>query len=339
MHSRHNVPLAELTTMRLGGLARLIVTVESPKELVEAVEACSASEQPFFVLGGGSNVIARDQEFAGTIILNRIPGFDVVDEDSESTTVKIGAGELWDEVVGRTVDMNLSGIEALSAIPGMAGATPVQNVGAYGQEIADSLVELEALDTSNMVLVTLENKDCGFSYRHSIFKDPTTRHHIITSITLKLTKNQMKPPFYTSLQNYFEQNQVTDFSPASVRQAVKAIRAVKLPDPAKVANTGSFFKNPIVDQAVADKLAGKYPQIPQFPVANVGVKLAAGWLIEQAGLKGYANHGFTTSPANALVVINQSAEKHSELELFKQEIINKVKAKFGVELEQEPETL
>ncbi|HET8690324.1 MAG TPA: UDP-N-acetylmuramate dehydrogenase, partial [Candidatus Saccharimonadales bacterium] len=256
-----------------------------------------------------------------------------------STTVKIGAGELWDDMVDRSVDMNLSGIEALSAIPGTAGATPVQNVGAYGQEIADTLVELEALDTDTMEMVALENKDCEFTYRNSVFKNPESRHHIITSITLKLSKTQMKPPFYTSLQNYFEQNDVTDFSPASVREAVRAIRAVKLPDPAKVANTGSFFKNPIVDHSQAEKLAAAYPDMPQFPVANVGVKLAAGWLIEQAGLKGYQNHGFTTSPDNALVVINQSADKYSDLELFKAEIIQKVRQKFSVQLEQEPETL
>ncbi|HET7630137.1 MAG TPA: UDP-N-acetylmuramate dehydrogenase [Candidatus Saccharimonadales bacterium] len=339
MHSRHNVPLSELTTMRLGGLARLVVTAESADELKEVVSACAASEQPFFVLGGGSNVIARDQEFAGTVILNRVPGFEVIEEDDKSATIKVGAGELWDDVVARSVDMNLSGIEALSAIPGMTGATPVQNVGAYGQEIADSLIELEALDTDSMELVTLANKDCSFSYRHSIFKDPATRHHIITSITLKLTKSQMKPPFYTSLQNYFEKNDITDFSPANVRQAVRAIRAVKLPDPAKVANTGSFFKNPIVEQDKAERLAANYQDMPQFAVPGVGVKLAAGWLIEQSGLKGYANHGFTTSPDNALVVINKTADKYTDLELFKDEIIAKVKSKFGVTLEQEPETL
>ncbi|HET6622823.1 MAG TPA: UDP-N-acetylmuramate dehydrogenase [Candidatus Saccharimonadales bacterium] len=339
MHSRHNVPLSELTTMRLGGLARLVVTVESTDELKENIEACAASEQPFFVLGGGSNVIARDKEFAGTVILNRIHGFEILDDNETSTTVKIGAGEMWDEVVARTVGMGLSGIEALSAIPGTTGATPVQNVGAYGQEIADTLIELEAIDTETMELVTLANKDCVFSYRNSIFKDPTTRHHIITSITLSLSKSKMKPPFYASLQNYFEQNDITDYSPASVRQAVIDIRSVKLPDPTKVANTGSFFKNPIVGSQLAEKLAEDYPEMPQFPVAGVGVKLAAGWLIEQVGLKGYANHGFTTSPDNALVIINQSADKYSELELFKEEIIGKVQTKFGVKLEQEPETL
>lgn len=339
MLTRHNVPLSELTTMRLGGLARLVVSVETAAELADAVAACAESEQPFFVLGGGSNVIARDQEFAGTVILNRIRGFDPLEDTAQPTTVKIGAGEIWDEIVGRCVEMDLSGIEAMSAIPGTVGATPVQNVGAYGQEIADSLISLEALDTATMETVTLENKDCQFSYRNSIFKDPTKRHHIITSITLKLTKSHMKPPFYTSLQNYFEQNGVTDYSPRSVRQAVTAIRAVKLPDPAKVANTGSYFKNPIVEEDVAEQLAAKYPEMPQFPVANVGVKLAAGWLIEQAGLKGYQNHGFTTSPDNALVVINLAADKYSQLELFKDEIIDKVRATFGVTLEQEPETL
>lgn len=339
MQIQHNIPLSQLTTMRLGGVAQIIVSVETADELLGAVQSCMESEQPFFILGSGSNVIARDEEFHGTIILNHITGFDIVDDDGESTTIKIGGGENWDEIVSRVVKRGLSGIEAMSAIPGSVGATPVQNVGAYGQEIADTLVELEALDTETMEFVTLANKDCGFTYRSSIFKDPTTRHHLISSITLKLLKTHLRSPFYTSLQNYLDNNGITDYSPLSIRRAVTAIRAHKLPDPSKIANTGSFFKNPIVSAKQADQLAESYPLMPQFPMPNQGMKLAAGWLIEQAGLKGYHAHGMKTYENNALVLVNQSANSYADLLKFRDEIIVSVHEKFGVRLEQEPETL
>lgn len=339
MQTQNSVPLSALTTMRLGGLAQRVVTVTSADELKEVVVASLASGQKFFILGGGSNVIARDEEFHGTIILNRIPGFEVIDETDATTTIRIGGGENWDETVARTVELNLSGIEAMSAIPGTVGATPVQNVGAYGQEIADTLTELQALDAKTMEFVTLTKADCNFTYRNSIFKDPARRHHIIVSITLSLAKTEMKPPFYTSLQNYFDQHDITDYSPASVREAVVAIRANKLPDPSRIANTGSFFKNPIVDVATATALAEKYPDMPQFPMPNIGMKLAAGWLIEQAGLKGYANHGMKTYENNALVLVNESASSYDNLHDFQAEIVDKIQSVFGVTLEQEPELL
>ncbi len=315
--------------------------------------------RPFFVLGGGSNVIAKDAGFDGVILLNRIPGFEVLTEDSDGVTLRIGAGEVWDDVVARTVEMNLSGIEALSAIPGTAGATPVQNVGAYGQEIADTLIELDAIDTATAAAgdaasdapagvafatgagrcVRLSKRACGFAYRSSIFKDPATRHHIITSMTLRLKKESMKPPFYASLQQHLDQVGERDRSPRTIRQAVIAIRESKLPDPKRVANSGSFFKNPIVPGELAGRLAARYPAIPIYPAGEGHVKLAAGWLIEQAGLKGYASHGFMTSPDNALVIINRSAQSFVELERFAGEIIAEVHRCFGVLLSQEPETL
>lgn len=336
MQTQHNIPLSTLTTMRLGGPAQTIVTVTTADELAETIAKLDGA--PFFVLGGGSNVIAHDEGFE-TIILNRILGFDVLSDDFQQTTVRIGAGENWDTVVERLVAMGLSGCEAMSAIPGTAGATPVQNVGAYGQEIADTLIELEAYDTKTDSFVTLSKADCQFTYRNSIFKDPSTRHHIITSIVLRLSSTPMRPPFYASLQKYLDENSITDYSPQAIRDAVTAIRAVKLPDPKQIANTGSFFKNPIVDSITANQILKLWPELPHFPARDGMVKLAAGWLIEQAGLKGYKAHGFKTYENNALVVVNESATTFADLQLFKNEIIDQVLDKFGVTLEQEPETL
>jgi UDP-N-acetylmuramate dehydrogenase len=325
--------------MKLGGPARFMATATTPADLAAIVQSAKQHDLPFFVLGGGSNIVVRDEGFAGMIILNRIAGFEILSQKDGDTVIKIGAGENWDATVARTVEMNLSGIEAMSAIPGMVGATPVQNVGAYGQEIADTLVELEAYDTTSEQFVILRNEDCGFSYRNSIFKDPSKRSHIITSITLRLSQDAPKPPFYDSLQKYLDAHSVTYYTPAVIREAVTAIRADKLPDPSIYPNTGSFFRNPIIEKWQHDDLLKEYPDMPSYPMGDDHVKIPAGWLIEQAGMKGHDGHGMRTHDKNALVIVNVSAEHYADLEAFRDEIIGAVRDKFRIHLEQEPEIL
>lgn len=340
MLQHDNVALSTLTTMRLGGIARTVAECTSKSDIEAIVATAKQAQKPFFVIGGGSNIIARDAGFDGYIILNRLLGFEVLETTDSDTLVTIGAGENWDHAVERLVNLRLSGVEAMSAIPGTVGATPVQNVGAYGQEIADTFVELEAYDTERDAWVTLDKAACQFSYRNSVFKNPAHRHHIIASVTLRLSKQPLQPPFYDSLQRYLQTNNITDYSPQVIRDAVITIRADKLPDPAKIANTGSFFKNPIVERAKVDELLAKHPTMPHFPLQNNNAeKIAAGWLIEQAGLKGYQAHGCATHDKNALVVVNQSATRYEELLAFKQEIVDAVARQFGITLEQEPETI
>jgi len=333
-----NVPLGNLTTMRLGGLARYVVEIATKDDLVEAVAFARKEGLPWFVLGGGSNVIAKG-DFDGVIILNRIKGFEKISEDSLSVTYKVGAGEVLDSVIERLVAENLSGVEAMSAIPGYAGSTPIQNVGAYGQEISDSLVELEAYDTNSNEFVTLDPVSCGLAYRNSIFKNPETRHHIVSSITLRLSKEGIKPPFYPALEKHLAERGVPNPSPGDIRDAVISIRAEKVPDPEYIANAGSFFKNPIVEKPVAEKLSEMFPDAPHWDTSENKVKLAAGWLIDKAGLKSYSAHGLQIYPENALVVVNLNAESAEDLEKFKSEVIAIVQEKFGITLEQEPETL
>ena len=330
--------LADMTTMRLGGKARWVIEVATNDDLLLALHFASERNLPWFVLGDGSNVIAKG-DYEGVIILNRIAGFEKIDEDDASATYKIGAGKVWDAVVERVCEANFSGIEAMSAIPGRAGSTPVQNVGAYGQEIADTLVSLDAYDTNSNEFVTLSRDDCEFSYRNSVFKNPVTRHHIITSITLRLRKTQMTPPFYPALETYLGSHGVTDYSPQNVRAAVIAVRAEKLPPVEKIASAGSFFKNPIIDKATAEQLLLEFPDAPHWPMGEDKVKLAAGWLIDQAGLKGFSKYGMAVYPKNALVITNQYATSSSDLEQFKSEIIDIVRDQFGIILEQEPEDL
>jgi UDP-N-acetylmuramate dehydrogenase len=338
MQIQTNVSLKDYSTMRIGGIAKALCTVTTKQELEEAVAWAEERKLPLLVLGGGSNVIFSN-DYNGLVVVNRIGGFEIFNEDESGAMVRAGAGENWDSVVARTVEKNMHGIEYLSAIPGTVGGTPVQNVGAYGAQISDVFIELEAYDTSAKKFVALGKDECQFTYRNSIFKSPKDRHYIIVSVTLRLTKDVPKPPFYDSLKKYLHEHSVTEFTPQSIRDAVVAIRAVKLPDPTRMANTGSFFKNPIIPAEQGKELLAKNPDIAQWPMPDGRVKVAAGWLVEQAGLKGYKAHGMKTYEHHALVLVNESAKNYDDLAAFRQEIVDKVHSKFGVTLEQEPELL
>jgi UDP-N-acetylmuramate dehydrogenase len=331
-----NIPLKNFTTMRLGGPARFMVEVRTAEELKAVHDNATSKSIPIFILGGGSNVIANDDGFAGLVIRIRIPGFDVVADDMNTTTIKVGAGENWDSIVKRAVDMHLSGIEAMSWIPGTAGAAPVQNVGAYGQEIADTLVSLEAYDAQSKSFVILHNEACGFAYRNSIFRADQKGRYVITSITLKLSKSLPQPPFYDALQTYFDTHNISLFTQETVRDAVIAIRTEKLPDPTLTPNTGSFFKNAIVENWQLTELQKSYPEMKVFDMGNGTSKIPTGWLIEQTGLKGQVLHGMRIHDKNALVLINESATGYADLASARDEIIGAVRDKFRIQIEQEP---
>jgi UDP-N-acetylmuramate dehydrogenase len=232
--------------------------------------------------------------------------------------------------------MHLSGIEALSAIPGTSGAAPVQNIGAYGQEIADVLVSLDAYDSQEDRIVTLQNAECGFSYRHSIFRGEAQGRYVITSIRIKLSKNNPTPPFYKALEDYFATHAVTLFTPAIIRDAVVQIRKEKLPDPAERPNTGSFFKNAIVEKWRVAELQKEYPDMPSYDLGDGTFKVPTGWLIEQAGLKGRLLHGMRVHDKNCLVLINESATSYSDLAAARDEIIGTIRDTFRIQIEQEP---
>ncbi len=336
MNIRTNIPLKNLTTMKLGGPAKFFAEVHSVQELNDYYVDAEAKNVPIFVLGGGSNVIAHDEGFNGLVLRMRIPGFEVISDDLNNTVIKVGAGEQWDDVVKRTVDMNLSGIEALSAIPGTAGAAPVQNIGAYGQEIAETLVELEAYDSQTHQVVTLQNAECEFSYRHSIFRGGSQGRYVITSITLKLSKTLPAPPFYDALQKYFDEHLVSIYTQKTVRDAVIAIRADKLPDPTQQPNSGSFFKNALIEDWLLPDLQARFPAIKTYEMGNGTVKVPTGWLIETAGLKGQVFHGMRVHDKNAVVLINESAKSYADLAAAREEIATKVRDTFRITIEQEP---
>lgn len=330
------IPLKNYTTMKLGGNARFITTVMSADDVVDIYNHAKQQNLPIFILGGGSNVIARDEGFDGIVALNRIKGFEVISDDSSSAVIKLGAGEIWDEVVSRTVDMGLTGIEALSGIPGTAGAAPVQNIGAYGQEVADVLLSLEVYDSQVEQIVTLDVSQCKFSYRNSIFRDEAMGRYCILNITIKLYHQVPQPPFYAALQKYFDEHNIDMFTVGIVREAVLAIRQDKLPDPAEKPNAGSFFKNSIIEEWQYQDLLRQFPDMPSYDMSNNTHKIPTGWLIEQVGVKGELLYGIRVHDKNALVLINESATSYSDLALARQEIIQKVYDKFHILITQEP---
>lgn len=323
--------------MRLGGSARYCVNIESEAELLEAIAWADEKCLSLKVIGSGSNIVWGDEGFDGLLAVMAIKDFEI----TEGARVRIGAGNDWDEAVKQTVEAGLSGLEALSYIPGTTGATPVQNVGAYGQEISRVLVSLRAYDRQTKGFVELKNADCGFGYRTSRFKTTDRNRFIIVSISVQLSKESPKPPFYESLQIYLDENSILKFTPQTIRAAVIAIRTNKLPDPFETANNGSFFANPIIDNAHFEKLKLSFPDMKAWPTVDGQIKIAAGWLIEQAGFKDYhdAETGMATWAKQALVLINEHAKTTKDLLIFKQKIIDAVQAKFAITLEQEPELL
>lgn len=340
MNILENVSLAAYSTMGLGGTAAYLTEIQTPDEIVETLGWAQERKLPVIMIGGGSNIVWTDEGFPGLVLINKISGYEVIEEDSTSVSLKLGSGEPWDSVVARSVDAGLTGIESLSLVPGSTGATPIQNVGAYGQEIAQTLVTVEAFDTKTGGFVEIPAVDCGFSYRNSRFKTTGRGRYYITGITLKLRKDDPKPPFYGVLQAYLDEHGITDYTPAIIRKAVIAIRTGKLPDPAVIRNTGSFFANPIVNEETFIELEDKFPDIPNWVTAN-GIKLSAAWLIVQVGFKDYHDEatGMATWPKQPLVLVNEKARSTADLLVFKQRIVEAVQAKFGITLEQEPELL
>ena len=331
-----NISLKQYTTMKLGGEARYMATADSASDVVSLYRNARKENLPIFVLGGGSNVITHDEVFEGIVLLNKIKGFEVIYETDETTDVKIGAGEVWDEVVEKAIGLGLQGIEAMSGIPGTAGAAPVQNVGAYGQEIADTLISLEAYDSKTDTIVTISADECDFSYRNSIFRDKEKGRYCILNITLRLNKAEPKPPYYASLQRYIDENDIREVNLSVIRVAVLNIRSEKLPDPAELPSAGSFFKNALVEKWKLEELQKEYSDIPNYAMSDGRYKIPTGWLIDKAGLRGYRSHGMRVYEKNALVLVNDSATGYDDLAAIREEIVQIVFDKFGIKIEQEP---
>lgn len=341
MTIQDNVPLSEHSTMGLGGMAAHLCTVESKTELQEALAWAKQRKLPVMMIGGGSNIVWKDEGYPGLIIVNAMMRYEIFKEEGDDVYITVGAGEDWDSVVQRTAEAGLTGIEALSLIPGTAGATPVQNVGAYGQDISQVLVTVEVYDTLSGSFAMMPAADCDFSYRSSRFKTTDRGRFCITAITLHLKKANPVAPFYASVEKYFANHKITEVTPMVLRQAVIDIRNSRLPNPTKVKNNGSFFANPIISNDDLSRIREDYPRLPAWTMSDTTAKLPAAWLIEQAGFKDLHDKetGMATWPQQPLVLVNESAKSTADLLAFKKKIVDAVNEKFGITLVQEPELL
>jgi len=349
LNFQENVPLDKYSTMRVGGSARYLAQVQSREDVIEAVKFAKEKDLSIKVIGSGSNTLFTDAGYDGLVVINAIKGIEILEEDEGTVLIKSGAGEVWDDLVRRSVDMELSGIEATSIVPGTVGAAPVHNVGCYGQEVSETLVELTAYDLEKGEFVTLQNEDCGFQYRTSRFEKEDRGHFAITDATFRLKRTPMEPPFYKDVEKYFEENDIVERSPTAVREAVIAIRTRKLPDPKVVANNGSFFRNPIISKEQFDVLLEKepvlnetpagWPQPPRWVLSDGRVKLAAARLVELAGFSNYEDSetGMATWPKQNLVLINKSAKGAKDVIAFRDKIVKAVEGRFGIHLEDEVE--
>lgn len=340
MKIENSQPLSKHSTMRLGGPAKFLAEITEREQIAEAVKWAKNNDCELIMIGQGSNIVWQDAGFDGLVLVNKIPGFEI-DKQGSEYIVTLGAGEVWDDVVGKLVDQGLSGVEQLSLIPGTVGATPVQNVGAYGRELSEVLISVEAYDLKENKFIEIPNENCGFSYRRSRFNGEGRGRFLICSITLKLNKTNPRPPFYSSLEKYLKKHNISDYTPANIRQAVIDIRNSKLPNPANVANCGSFFGNPIVSEEKFSELRAEYPNIPAWDMKNGNYKISAAWLLDQLGLKGYKDPalGMALWHKQPLVFVNENAKSTKDLLTFRENIKSQVKEKFGIDLKQEPELI
>lgn len=290
-------------------------------------------EEKLLILGGGSNVLLTE-DFEGLVIRNEIKGFEVISEDEDTVDIKVGAGEVWHEFVLQSIEKGYGGVENLSLIPGSVGASPMQNIGAYGVEIKDVFVSLEAYHIESGEVHTFDKEACQFGYRESVFKRRLKGQYIIVSVTYRLTKNHSLNTSYGAIEAELKERGVTNPTIKDVSDAVIAIRQSKLPDPKEIGNAGSFFKNPVVEKSVLVSIQEKYENVPNYPAGDK-VKLAAGWLIEQAGWKGKTFDTFGVHKKQALVLVNYGGSKGQSILDLSTQIIADVQAKFGVQLERE----
>jgi UDP-N-acetylmuramate dehydrogenase len=329
-----NYPLQDITTFHAKVFAKYYTVFSSAEFLKQILSSEELKTMPFIILGGGSNVLFTG-DFNGVIIRNAIEGIEIIKEEEDVIYIKANSGEKWHDFVLYCVNRNYGGIENLSLIPGTVGAGPIQNIGAYGVELKDVLVEVEAMNIHTLEVKIFSNVECKFGYRDSIFKEEEKGNYIILSVTLKLNKNPKVNVSYGSLSKELESMGITNPTIKDVSNAVIKIRSSKLPDPDKLGNAGSFFKNPVIVNEQFEKLKISHPNIISFPATEGLTKLAAGWLIEQCGWKGKRIGDAGVHKDQALVLVNYADATGKEIYELSTQIINSVKEKFGIELERE----
>lgn len=334
MEIKKQVSLRDLNTFGLDSIASYYVEVESERELQSILGNEEYAQTPKFILGGGSNVLLT-QDLDALVIHPIIRGIHVEKEDGEHVWLSVGGGEVWHKLVMYCVDNGYAGIENMSLIPGLVGAAPMQNIGAYGVEVKDVLENVRAVSRKDGAIRIFSKADCEFGYRESVFKKVLKDQYVITGVVLKLNKQPDFRVEYGDIQRTLQEMGVTELSIKSISEAVIKIRQSKLPDPAKIGNAGSFFKNPEISTEAYEILKSKFPEVPSYPVEPGIVKVPAGWLIEKAGWKGYREGQIGVHERQALVLVNYGGGKGSEIKALSEKIKSSVFEKFGVLLSTE----
>lgn len=340
MQILENISLKPYNTFRIDAKARNFATFKDIDELSELLTLNLKPETINLILGGGSNILFT-ADFNGLVLKNEITGIIELHEDTEYVYVKAGAGENWHRFVLYCIERNWGGVENLSLIPGNVGATPMQNIGAYGAELQDVFWNLEAFHLKDRKLVTFTESDCEFGYRESVFKGKYKDQFAILSVTYKLRKHPIYNTNYGAIEQELEKMGVKELSIKAISDAVIHIRSSKLPDPAIIGNSGSFFKNPEIPGEQFNKLKEQFPSMVGFPVAHGKVKLAAAWLIEHCGpdentsWKGYRKSDAGVHERQALVLVNYGNASGKEIYELSEEIFQSVKKKYGIALERE----
>jgi UDP-N-acetylmuramate dehydrogenase len=336
------VSLAPYTTLRIGGTARYFCEVRGETELLEAVDFAQERGLSLFVLGGGSNLLVSDAGFDGLVIRMGIIGPVQSVENGGIVEFRVAAGVEWDKFVLQLCEQGISGVECLAGIPGLVGGTPVQNVGAYGQEVAETIASVTALDLKSGSFVVLPREACGFAYRRSIFNSTAKGRHIVTAVTFQFDSETKPKLIYADLQKHFD---VAEPTPLEVYHAVREIRHSKgmllVEGEADCRSAGSFFKNPVVSEAVlrqiAENLGIEIAAVPHWPAGTEMVKLPAAWLLDQAGFhKGFGMENAGISSKHTLALINRGGASFADIAALRDAIQLEVKQRFGIALEQEP---
>ena len=334
MNIIENYPLLKLNTFGVDVKAKYFTSINTINELIELTKTNVFKDLELLILGGGSNILFT-KDFDGLVILNNIKGKEIIDQNQQSIFLKIGAGENWHELVMYCVENGWGGIENLSLIPGNTGTAPMQNIGAYGVEIKETFIELEALEISSGKIVKFNNSDCEFGYRESVFKNKMKNQYIILNITLELKKNPVLNINYGDVKAILESQNIKNPAIKEVSNAIISIRQSKLPDPKKIGNSGSFFKNPIVSLNQLELIKKKYPNVVNYEINENEFKIAAGWLIERAGWKGKKFNNYGIHEKQALVLVNYGLANGMEIFELSEKIILDIKDKFGITLERE----
>ena len=340
MKIQENITIAPYTTFKIGGPARFFCSIKNEEDLVQAVKFAKEKELPVLVIGGGSNLLVSDDGYKGLIVRCEIKGKQFVEGkgvDVGKVIIKAAAGEDWETLVSEAVGRGLYGFESLSAIPGTVGASPVQNIGAYGVDVSSTIYSVRVLDTTIMRFKELSNDDCKFAYRDSIFKHEKGRY-IVAQVTYKLTRSGKPNLSYRDVREYFTLRKISDPTLQQVRDAIVEIRSDKLPDWKAWGTAGSFFKNPVITSAKFAELKKTYPDLPGFMEPDGMVKVSLGWILDKVcNAKGLTMGNVSTYEKQALVLVAKPGATATDVLNFSNELMRRVKEKTGIVIEGEVE--